>query len=208
MQTRPLVSTNAVKIMPLFKSSRGRHGVFATVAATALLGACSLPISQGHVYQTGVPNTFAYAAGGRDLTTIVVGNPFKQPKAEVDKAVTDAMQGHNQGPTTHFTTTPSDSARAGYRGVVFFNPPINLNSACDPISALSTGAGAATDGRLTTTFAFCSKETLLSEVNGSIPATADPQDTNFRQLLAQMTRTLEPNEDPFTKSDNCVPPGC
>lgn len=191
------------------KPSPFRLGIFATVAVTAILTACSAPILQGYIHATGVPSTFAYAAGGRDLQTNVIGNPFSRPKADVDLAITDAMQGKNQGPTTHFTTTPSANARTDHRVVVILNPPINLSSeaACGPASSIESGPSA--DGRLRAKFAFCTKQNILSEVNGSVPATDDPRDPDFRLLLALMTRMLVPDIDPDTKSDDrCIPPGC
>jgi hypothetical protein len=93
---------------------------------------------------------FGYAAGGRDLRVIIVGNPFGGDQAAFGRVVTDAMQGRNLGPQTNFTTTPGPSAREIYRVVMVFDPPngLSADTTCqsDPAALSSTARDAVVDG--------------------------------------------------------------
>ena len=168
----------------------------------ALLGACAgnVAMVQGDVYRPGVPGEFAYAAGGRDLATVVIGNPFSVSKETLDGAVTDAMQGHHSGPPTNFTTRPSASARRQFRMVIMFNPPRSLagGALCG-----ETGASrpAESDGRLRLIVAFCQRELILSEARGVGPAPDSPGDAAFRRLIAAATREVVPDIDPYEDLD-------
>ena len=78
-----------------------------------------------HVYIDGsyTKQEVAYAIGGRDVRTEILGNPFAGPQATFDAAVTAAMHGAHFGPPANFTTTPSDSARHPYWVRLVFNGP-------------------------------------------------------------------------------------
>ncbi|TSD82293.1 hypothetical protein FFK22_042030, partial [Mycobacterium sp. KBS0706] len=63
---------------------------------------------------------FFAAADGRDLRTIVLGNPFGV--SAFDGAVTGIMTSTPVGPKTRFTTNPGPSANRDYSVAVAFNP--------------------------------------------------------------------------------------
>ena len=102
----------------------------AVLAAAGLLAtACA---GQSTIYNNMLsggyrPYVFGYAAGRRDLTTIIVGNPFDIDQAELNSRLVDML---NESPNflqpTHFTTTPGPSARQEYRAVFLFNRQIVL----------------------------------------------------------------------------------
>ena len=91
------------------------------------------------------PYVFGYAAGRRDLTTVIVGNPFEIDQAELDGRLIDML---NESPNflqpTHFTTTPGPSARPEFQAVLLLNRQFGLPSlACrtpQQIPAVDLGA--------------------------------------------------------------------
>jgi hypothetical protein len=173
------------------------------VMSVTFLGGCSSTMTQAYLHRSGVPNSFAYAAGARDMTVVVVGNPFAVPKGELDRFVADAMQGRNHGPVTHFTTTPGDSARPGYRIVVALNTPMAFD-AHDACGDVGTIPAAPPTERLRAVMAFCAKDTILSEVTGSVPHTLRPGDGKFGELIGAMTWELVPVDDPDSGDNNML----
>jgi len=170
------------------------------LAFLTLAGGCANTVTQAYLHRSGVPNSFAYAAGGRDMAVVVSGNPFAVTQAEVSRVVADAMQGRNHGPRTHFTVTPGETARPGYRILVALNPPVafSTQNACGPSGIPAVPA---TD-TVRALMIFCAKDTILSEVSGRVPATLRPLDGDFAALIGAMTRELIPIEDPDTDDNN------
>ncbi len=163
------------------------------------LSACSTEILLGDVWRSGAPSEFAAAAGGRDMTTLIIGNPFEQAKDTVDSAITDAMQGHNNGPPTNFTTRPGPSAAKNYRITIVFNPPpaVGPNSLCGDTSAVR---GEDTGARLRLLAVFCSHGDPMSFAYGSTVAARSVDDPAVRRLMAKLTREMVPAVDPITVS--------
>ena len=169
----------------------------------ALLAGCGAPTTMSRVHTAGVPSLFAYAAGDRDMQTVIVGNPFSVPKAEVEKAITDAMQGNHYGPPTRFTTEPSPNARAGYRIVIMFDPPRTLHNRV--VCGKTEGLPADPDGeRLRLLTAFCTQDTLRSEVMATMVPAASPHAPELRDLVAASMWQLIPAIDPATRGPACV----
>lgn len=166
-----------------------------TVLLSALLlAACGQPVrlTQQEASPSYTAGEFAYAAGGRELKVVVAGNPFGGDRASFEQAVTDAMQGRHWGPATVFTSAPGPSARPAYGVVMLFNPPSSLTGGrlCrDEPSALPV---APAGDRLVLFAAFCRSGGLLTEVKGSIPAVAGPEDPLFAELVGQVTNGLFP----------------
>jgi hypothetical protein len=146
------------------------------------------------------PYVFGYAAGRRDLTTVIVGNPFEIDQAELNRRLVDML---NASPNflqpTHFTTTPGPSARQQYRAVFLFNRQIVLpGRACRaPEKVPAADLGATT--RLVAV--FCQRGGYLSTVTGELQNVAGIDDPRFRQLIGQMVPLLFPPIDP-TRDDN------
>src|SRR5690606_24953312 len=114
------------------KRMRSLVPITVVVVAASLLAACA---GQSTIYNDLIsgayrPYEYGYGAGRRDLTTIVVGNPFDVDQAELETRLVAML---NESPTflqpTNFTTTPGPSARPQYRAVVLFNRQIVLPSA-------------------------------------------------------------------------------
>jgi hypothetical protein len=172
------------------------------------LAACVAETTNGRVVHANAYGLYAAAAGGKEMPVVVVNNPFSVAGDALGDSVTDAMQGHANGPETEFTTRPSTNVTPRSRVVVMFNPATGLadHNLCKPrvrdLPSRPGGAG------LNVVMAFCGAPLLrsafcrgtavcngtilLSVVNGSAAA-ARPGDETFRSLLAAMTRDLIPS---------------
>jgi hypothetical protein len=172
------------------------------LALVAALGGCSSTVTQHWSYRSGVNNTFTYAASGGEMEVVVVGNPFNVPKADVDRFVTDSMQGHNYGPPTHFTTTPQRS-RPGYRVVVVLGPPVSF-SGDEACSGTFPTVPSRPADVLNALMVFCSKDTVMSESSGRVVASPRPDVGAFGPLMAAMTRDLIPFQDRDSDDHNLL----
>lgn len=164
------------------------------VAVLALVSACGAELSQSFVHRSGVPSAFSYGAGGRDIRTVFLGNPFAMPAAVTDEAVIDSIQGINNGPVTNFMTRPSGNACAAHRIVILFDLPKALvyRHLCGDAAALES---VARDGRLRVSIAFCVNDSLDAHVDSSIPRADSLHDPAFRKMMPWATFLLIPWTD-------------
>ena len=134
-------------------------------------------------------------AGGRDFATVIHGNSTKAPKAQFDTAVISALHRGYRGPTTRFTTTPSDSARPGYRLELRFAPTARslVGAACAERGQVNTGPA---EGHLSMIAAFCYKDEVLAKVRGHTRAVNGPDDPALSALVAQASIALFPVSNP------------
>lgn len=158
-------------------------------------------IPPSHLY---TPLEFSYAAGGRDLTTEISGNPFGMDQATFDQVVTDLMRGRHFGPPTNFTTTPGPSAREPYHVVLAFNPEgaLTHQALCLRRRVPTQPLGA--DGRMTLQAAFCRGGGMMTGVVGYASGVRSIEDPAFRRMIADTTLSLFPPVDP-DRDDDCRP---
>jgi len=137
---------------------------------------------------------FAYAGGPGEIWTEVMGNPFTQPKPELDRAVTDAMYTAHFGPATRFTTMPGPKARRTYRVRLIFNgPETNAMSACGavpPVPAIYRG------GDVLFFAAFCRDDRALTFLRAAGDKFTSPEDPRFVAFIREVTIRLFPPENP------------
>jgi hypothetical protein len=151
---------------------------------------------------------FAYAAGGRDLTADIQGNPFAMPKEEFDATVTDAMQGAHFGQPTNFTTTPGDSARQGYRVRLLFNGPGASSGRIVCAGEPAIVGPSPESGNVRLLAAFCNGDYPLSYLSAHVSGIRDAHDPTFRDFMQQVTTNLFPPQNRQEQDhSNCVPPG-
>jgi hypothetical protein len=157
------------------------------VAAGWLLAACA---GQSLIYNNMLspayrPYDFGYGAGRRDLTTIIVGNPFEIDQAELETRLVAML---NESPTflqpTNFTTTPGPSARPQYRAVLLFN------RGPDRVPVAELGE------TMRLIAVFCRHAGFLSQVTGEVEGVTGIDDPRFRGLVRQMVPLLFPPIDP------------
>jgi len=180
------------------------------IVGAALLvasGCASTLVTQDHVHQTGVLSNFTYAAADRDMTTVIIGNPFNAETAAVETTITDAMQGNHHGPPTHFTTRPSDNARPLFRVVMMFDPPPAMDSARLCREPAAPDPASAAGNRLVLLTGFCVGDELHSEVYAAVPRVRSVDDPWVRRMVALTMWQLIPQRDPFADS-NCRLPEC
>jgi hypothetical protein len=177
-----------------------RSFVRVAVIAACTLALCAACAGQSTIYNGMIsaayrPYDYGYGAGRRDLTTIVVGNPFKIDQAELETQLVAML---NESPTflqpTNFTTTPGPSARPQYRAVLLFNRQIVLPAqACRAPERIPVAELVETT-RLTAV--FCRYRGFLSTVTGELDGVTGIDDPRFHRLTRQMVPLLFPAIDP------------
>ncbi len=149
-------------------------------------GAVSTVASTSHLYSFG---EFVLYSGGRDTIVVVRGNPFEIDRKTFEKAVTDAMQGHNFGPRTNFTTGPAENAQKEFKVVMLFNgsETVLADNLCEAPEMYGSQYGAK---GLHVTAAYCWEDESLTEVDGWAGAVAGADSPVFASLIAQTTLEL------------------
>jgi hypothetical protein len=177
----------------------------AVVAACAflLVAACA---GQSLIYNNMIsaayrPYDYGYGAGRRDLTTLIVGNPFDIDQAELETRLVAML---NESPTflqpTNFTTTPGPSARPQYRAVFLFNRQIVLPAAACRAPEKVPVADLGQTTRLTAL--FCRHRGFLSTVTGELNGVTGIDDPRFHRMIRQMVPLLFPPIDPTRDDDD------
>jgi hypothetical protein len=185
-----------------------RSFVRIAVIAACALGLCAACAGHSTIYNEMIsaayrPYDYGYGAGRRDLTTIIVGNPFEVDQAEL---ATQLVAMLNESPTflqpTNFTTTPGPSARPQYRAVLLFDRQIVLPAlACRAPERIPVAELGKTT-RLTAV--FCRYRGFLSTVTGELDGVTGIDDPRFHRLIRQIVPLLFPPIDP-TRDDDHVP---
>ena len=152
---------------------------------------------QGEYHST----LFDYAAGGRDLHTVVVGDPFGEGTSFARRVSAILTERHVRD-HTNFTTEPGPSARLQYKLVLFFNPArsVTPNALCRDPDALEPRPANA--GTMDLQMAFCNGVVAVTYLRGSVAAGA--REGRFESFLSMMLHLLLPAEAPrrFRKADS------
>ncbi len=183
----------------LFGACGWRRAAVAVVPALVLY-ACQpavYSLTQGRAYS---PSEFKYAAEGKDLRTVVKGNPFDIPDGAFEAMVLEAMQPAHwafelaRTPRTRFTSEPDGSAKLDYRVEVDFlaGALVAPGEMCERAEA---PAQAAHDGRVQARMVFCYRDQLLSTSVGGLTDVAVADDPRLLRMVARMTRDLFPHRD-------------
>ena len=177
----------------------GRTGFQAAVllAAAVAISACDYNYTRSYVEPTYRPTLFNYAAGGRDLEVLTVGNPYAEwgfGDQDFPDFVAASMQGRNLGQPTNFTTRPGQTARDQYRVVIAFNPiePATYRAIC--AGDVQSGP---TEEKVRVKAVFCqggrsSGDRVLTGVRADVVAEAGPESEAFQLMMAGVTRSLFP----------------
>lgn len=179
------------------------------LALSACVGAGGLSYApQVRTYPSYQPSDLSYAAGGKDLRTEIVGNPFGGPQAEFEAAVTAAMYRAHFGPAVNFTTAPGPQARQIHRLRLIFNGATASSGyeICD--GDLADVPPQQVTGNVEVLAAFCrgSKPlTYLSAKTSGIGGANDPAFTAFMRQVAVLL--FPPQNREIRDHRNCVPPG-
>lgn len=157
---------------------------------TACTGAGSF--DTGRTFSNSSRSSFAQLAGGRDLRTIVTGNPFAVDDAALAGAVTQVFNARNSRARSNFTVSPGSSARDGVALVVHFNAGQRIlpSLLCtDPQSAPTNPA----TRPITMDIVFCEGTKALSGRRGTLADAAGPDDPAFQGFLALGLTLAQPD---------------
>ncbi len=187
--------------MPLIRSLDARIGL--ALAGLGILAACA----QSGVLVSRVDYANQYepleisAAGNLPVT--VIGNPFDAPQADVQRSVVESMQGRTFGVPVNFSVAPNerDPDQRFHVVVAFTNV-----SGGDPAALCKSGdsfESNATGGGVTTLMgAFCSNDSYLSHAIARRGGVDGPRSELLDSLVAQLTLSLFPDENPNRQVDS------
>lgn len=199
-------SLSVLVSVPGWLSRRSVAGLLLLASVGGFLSACEparYATTQDRIYS---PAEFRYASANKDFRTVISGNPFSAPDAQLESVVLEAMQPRNWGfdqaytPRTRFTTRPNESANEDYRVEVSF-----LAEDVGNVTSLCAGqpgrAAAAEDGVIRARMAFCFQTQILSTTVGTLTDADGVRDPRFRRLIVGMTRDLFPHRE-FREGDS------
>jgi hypothetical protein len=160
------------------------------------LAACSSAVEQ--VSYTEVRSAYSfgeagYAADGRDLWTVIQGDPFRMMDSSFADTVTSLMHSPLR---TRFTTQPGESAIKLYRVVLRFGAEPGVSP---PICGAATPTFDTAARPVRVHAAFCRGEQILTEAVGFVNANA-ASDPAFRTNVAAVSRELFPLRDQLRDS--------
>ncbi len=162
------------------------------VAMALVLASCTSGGTFGWPEQYGgqINSAFNYGAGGRDFSTVVVGNPFGGDAQAFGRSVASTLTARNTFQPINFTTEPGPSARLQYRLVLLFNSERRVvdHALCADSAALSVAPS--TSDKVTIHAAFCNGPVAMRAIEGSIRGVTGPDDPRFEQFLGDMAHLL------------------
>lgn len=161
----------------------------AAVVSLALVSACGLAGTQIDYRELNPSYThqnFDTYLRGRDTHVIVRGDTFDLAPGAFGDLVTAAMQGQNEGGRTNFTTRPTD-AEPNFRVVMAFNVASYTGGLCAAEDFKPSNA----NGMTTLQAAWCWEGRAESYLSARTRA-RNPNDPEFKQLVAAVTRGLFP----------------
>ena len=179
----------------------------AIAALTALLaGTAAVPAHaftrHEQMWSSYDPTEINGAHGGRQLPTLVTGNPFGVPQEQLAEAVVGAMRGSRSGRPTD----PAVATTAPLRVLMMFNAAtLTGDRLCDRGQPLAVGdAGprapvGSARGELVAT--YCRGDRPMTQVTASLDGVGGPDDPRFRDFIKQVTLSLFPSRNPDMQGD-------
>jgi len=182
------------------------------VATCLMLTACAgaggyAYAPQVRTYPAYEPSDLAYAAGGGEMRTEIVGNPFGGVQGDFDAAVTSAMYGAHFGPAVTFSTAPGPQARQIHTLRLIFNGATAASgySICD--GDLANVPPRQVTGNVQVLAAFCRGTKPLSYVSARTSGIGAADDPAFTTFMRQVAVLLFPPQNRDGRNRGCVPPG-
>lgn len=191
---------------------RRAFSIAATSGVVLLLG-CSVVSPNGVIYHdtigvSGTKQNVSLGAAGRDLRTIVIGNPTSLPADEFAAIVRDHMQGANFGRPVHLVPATPETPPEGYRLVLAFGtlPGVGDRTLCQ--APLPAGGGPETvlDGDLSVKAAFCTDDRPVRSLTGEAFDFSDPRDPGFKRFLRDVGLAVFNPQNPDDRPDRDPPP--
>jgi hypothetical protein len=172
--------------------------VLGALAACAQFGVTVTRVDYAHQY---APLEVSAAGGGdRQLQVLVMGNPFDVPQADLERATIKSMQWRTFGVPVNFAITPTNTdPNRDFRVVVAFNPEGigDPGKLCEAEGNLKSNTN---DAGITTLMgAFCTSDSYLSHAIARAPDIEGINSATFDSLVAQLTLSLFPDENPHNQ---------
>ena len=190
-------------------------GLAALFGLAACTNAAGVRIGSSDISQNYQPEELGiFAAGGRELRVDIINNPFPGiPPDTVDEWVVNSMQGRALGFPVDFSLDPAAEYKPErrIRVVMVFDPPRSLPSVglcrrndLETVAARPPDV-AADPRRIRVLGAYCQGDSTVTRATGTVPRGVDVASTNLDGLIAQMTMTMFPIDNPHLREDRCPP---
>ena len=177
-----------------------------TIAALAVLALTSAAVPaqtmRDQMWGGYDPGDTNGARGGRQLPTVVTGNPFSVPDADFVRTITEAMS-----PSAAVVSRDQEAAaKAPLRVLMLFNASTYTGDRlCDrskplavaPPSPAGSGSGG---GRMDLVATFCRGDSPMTQVITSLNI-AGPNDPHLKNMMQQVTANLFPPRNPDRNGD-------
>ena len=183
-------------------SRRVMARVLFAASLAGLLAACAGPTTYRWDWQSWDPSKLSYAAGQGAILTDIRGNPFNQPKEQVDAAITEAMLGAHFGPVVPFVTEKPQDYKSPYRVVMVFDPDERLTP--QKLCAEDPKPGERSEGVIRVVAAFCAQDIHETSVWGTVGQTSGPESEDFQSLVKIMTTQLFPRQNPNERDNDNI----
>jgi len=180
----------------------------AAASGLVLLLGCSTVSPNGVIYHdtigvSGTKQNVSLGAAGRDLRTIVIGNPTSLPLDEFAAIVRDHMQGANFGRPVHLVPAALETPPEGYRLVLAFGtlPGVGDQSLCQAPLPAGGGPEAVREGALSVKAAFCTDDRSVRSLTGEAFNFSDPRDPGFKRFLRDVGFAVFSPNNPDDRPD-------
>lgn len=191
----------------------GRILRLAGASFVLLLASCSVISPGGVIYHdtigvSGTAQNVNFGAAGRNLRTIVIGNPTALPQEEFAAIVRDHMQGANFGRPVKLVPAGLATPPEGYRLVLLFGslPGVGDRTLCQAPLPAGGGPEAVVDGDLSVKAAFCTDERPVRSLTGEAFNFNDPRDPRFKRFLRDVGLAVFSPQNPEDRPDRDPPP--
>ena len=165
----------------------------------ALLGACAGPVVHSSSINPGwTPQLLDYAASKGGILVEVQGNPFQAPKEELDAVIVETMAKHHFGQKVPFFSKAPPDFGSPYRVVVALNPGRGISTHKLCAGTVETRPRGPQDPDRVHA-ALCARELVITSAVGSVSGSIGPRDPNFVELIAQVSLSLFPPDDPIRR---------
>jgi hypothetical protein len=182
-----------------------------TALAALLLAGCSTVSPGGVIHHTtigvsGTAQNVSYGAAGRNLRTIVIGNPTSLPQEEFAAIVREHMEGANFGRPVHPVAADIMTPPEGYRLILAFGVARGVGDGTLCASLPAEQPPAHPSGSVSLKAAFCTDQRPVRSLTGEAFSAADPRNPQFRSFLRSVGLALFNPQNPDDRPDRDPPP--
>jgi hypothetical protein len=176
-----------------------RFGLLGLVLVLGLAACSGTVVRPAYISGSYHPDMVNYAASRGGMRLEVIGNPFDEPRAKLERAVAEAMTDSHFGQHMPFITEVPADFTSPYRVVILFDPPRNANP--KKLCQQAYAPVASQPGRVRLMAVFCDAANEVTSTGGSVGDVGSSGDPGFRKLLAQVSLLLFPPNDDMDRDN-------